>query len=168
MMDTFSPGWVCALLLFWWELNCELRSITIHAPDQLDGLNGKISSTDGELGFSEGFVPATCTVPHCKAVPWPISQLCHLCRGSQSHPPICTLHVWHRWAQRVTGQGSLRTPHTPHCGECATGDSCTALSSWVRAARLLIVFHGTVQPCLIFLPSLLHKFSWPGKFLRGQ
>lgn len=48
MMDTFSRGWVCALWLFWGELNREMRSITIHASDLLDGLNGKkISSIDG-------------------------------------------------------------------------------------------------------------------------
>lgn len=63
--------------------------------------------------------PTTCTLRCCQAVPWPMSQLCHLCSGSQSHPTICIPHTWHRWEQRGHGAGLPADPaHTSLWGVC--------------------------------------------------
>lgn len=99
-------------------------------------------------------------------------QLCLLCSGSQSSLTICILHMWPQ-------MGRKRSQCRPACGfdrsltvgSVQQGRTTLVSALWIRCTRPLVAFLGAVQPFLIFLPSLkwvLHKFSWPGKFLRGQ
>lgn len=167
-MHTFSPGWVCALWLFWWELNCDL-SPSMHLICWVGWMGRRSVQLMGSRASQRGLcllLAHSLTAEQCQG-PWANSVTSVVNHGATQPLASCGTCDTDRHRE-VTGQGSLGIPHSPCCGECATGDSCTALSLWVRATTLLIVFHGTVQPCLIFLPSLLHKFSWPGKFLRGQ
>lgn len=144
-----------------------MRSITVHALDLLDGLCGKKISWWG-IGFPTGFCAVLCYF-HTPSLPGSAIPWAALSPQQWSPEPPRNLHAA-RVAQMGTEEPQGRAPWGS-CSHLAPGSvqqEIPALPSACGATRLLIVFRGTLQSCLIFLPSLLHKFSWPGKFLRGQ
>lgn len=112
----------------------------------------------------------TGTLPGCRALPRPPPAVSP-CSRPQGSPTICILHMGLQMGREVTVRSCSGICYEAPGGERATGDNHIALGSLAEMYTADGCVSWPLQPCLIFLASLkrvLHKFSWPGKFLRGQ
>lgn len=139
------------------------RPITIHTPDTIGRLHGnKRGWADEDWGSD--------TLPGCRALPRPPPAVSP-CSRPQGSPTICILHMGLQMGREVTVRSCSGICYEAPGGERATGDNHIALGSLAEMYTADGCVSWPLQPCLIFLASLkrvLHKFSWPGKFLRGQ
>lgn len=111
--------------------------------------------------------PMAGTLPGCKALLWPTYQPCLPCSRWQSALTICVLHKWPQMWREVTVQSCTQI-YWSLLPESMQQEIITASLSALEWDIQGCWLH-SVQPCLIFLPSLkwvLHKYSWPGKIFE--